>query len=375
MLLAATIAVPFTTAYLWNQQFDEYHDLPVFEKDRNFILMMGFNYRDKNGEEKPAYLRFPKPHVARPITSAMEATYNLYFHGRDRQALELAIDSVTSFSPVNIDLDTKRPLESFAKGIVSSLNPLIKAPLELIPPRGYKSFQQVPLTPQRLMGVEPFARAKRTTPEVAKRVGAFFAEEDPITGRPTGGISPLKIQQGVESFGAGVAQQFFLATDALLKETGSEFDDSRPLIDQLVTASQKIPILRRFIGRQAPRSEVEEQLAGEPERQRLEVGTARLQAMEAILDFTDRPTPENQENMSTRLREAEQVQPGLSGKSIDAALKQLVNDRSPKAIVLFNRLSKDGQQKFLKRLSNQERGEAMRLRLFTEFKKSRRKPN
>lgn len=176
--------VPSALIFNHNRQFQDYQDIPQYERDGNFIIIA----RDRTPEEKAAGnpivgIKIPKPFYLQP-TSNMTEAFLRYVNKTDPQSLGSFLQSISGgLTPV--------PLGQEALSTVTP--PLLRAGLQSA--ANYDFFRQAPIVPQNLQGVTPSEQFRENTPEIYKQFGKLT------------GTSPLKAENFVQTTTGGLGSQ------------------------------------------------------------------------------------------------------------------------------------------------------------------------
>jgi hypothetical protein len=366
-LMSTMAGVPAVSLYLWNQQFDDYHRLDKSERFNNAIIMLPGESKNAQGQRIPRYIKRPKTEIEKAIHGSIEAALDHYNQVVGRDGMQTAVDIITSFSPLNLSVDLKDPAKSAGASLMSGLNPMLKVPGELV--SNYDFFRQRPIDSRSQEALHSYARGKDTTTETAKLLGRVTSEVGP-DGVRRGGLSPNKIQHAVGGFTGGVGRQVLDVSDAILRRMGKA--DPAPPAADAYEAAQRIPILRRMVGRYEPRAEVADLAMEFEQGRRMDKSTAKAVAAQAIGSFIKDRSDANREQMRQALREAASVDPEIVGKAVDAAIKHQARGNMSLAYDVFDAMSPQDQALFIKSLSKSEDGLALRAQLQQEFRRRRR---
>lgn len=366
--LAALVGLPAVVLYLWNRQFADYDSLPPHEKFQNRVIMLGFNYRDRDGVVKPAYLKLPKTEVERAIVAGLDAAMDRYFDTAGHGALQSAIDAVGAFSPINFNLDLKHPGRSMATSLVSGLNPILKASAEIMVPGGYDTFRDRPVENASMQSREPYARFRPDTSETSKAVGRALARPAYPGGPLRGGASPAMLDHAVESIAAGVGRQALDVSDAVLRARGLAPEKRYGSTYERVS---EVPVLRRFVGRLEPRTDVADQVYAMKTQRERDKATAKWGMAQAILGYATEPSKSNLEAMQQAAIEAARISPDIPRQAFRSALRELAKKDVPRALDVFQSMSRGDQMAVMQEMGRSADGQALRGRLFNEFRKRR----
>lgn len=186
-----------------------------------------------NGVERHKMAKMSKGHLARilfnPVADMLQASAS------ERETFsptQTTLNLFEQFSPGSINLKPGQLGESFRDGVVSSMTPLIKTPIELAWNR--RTFSGVPLESLGVQGRSPGRRTTDRTSPALKR--GFEMLEDAGFEAP---ISPIKTEHILRSVLPGPGEQALAFADALVEGKGPGEAAGTALVD---------PLLRRFTG-------------------------------------------------------------------------------------------------------------------------------
>jgi len=234
----------------WNSQFVDPDGTPaldrVSEVDRknNFIILKPETYRTAEGVERHSYFKIPKSHAAKLIFGPIEAAIG----SAKADATQVALDTAANLSPVNMNLKRGEVLSGVGKGIVSSLNPALKAPLEqVIGEGGFDTFRGVPIVPRRMQDLDASrqfdANTSPTIVRAAQVLNEYLGTE----------LSPKRIEAFLRSGPlVGPGESVLSVVDDLVAPQ----DISKLQGDELAARSPVLgPIMRRFVGSSVDQTE------------------------------------------------------------------------------------------------------------------------
>ena len=219
--LASVVGVPTVATYLWNRRFQDFKDIPDFEKDNNFIIIT----RDRTPEEKEAGekvkgVKIPKADVDRLFGNTIEK-FMSFADSKDPQSLDnLALDVIGELSPVGA---TSQEISS------ATLPPIAKAGVETL--SNVNMFTGMDIEPSfqdgvRRQDIPEGLRARTTTGKTARAIGG-------VTGGV--GVSPADVENIAGTLLGGLGRQALQLGDLALG--GQPFK-----------GPSDVPVLRRFTG-------------------------------------------------------------------------------------------------------------------------------
>jgi hypothetical protein len=224
-------AAPAAMTTMWNlvKHPEEYGDIPQYEKDNNFVLVIG---RNKDGTVD--YRTIPKgnvlPVISNPVTDFLE-----YAYGADKQSFnEMVLSTMTGALPVIGQGSTlgEVGLRTVGQNLPQAVKPIAENLLN-------KSFfkydpkkeQAKEIVPYYLQNKPDYQQDYEFTPQMYKKIGAVLD------------ASPLKVKNLMEGYMAGFTKIPANIIDSLYNiSRGKE-----------VEPNQK-PLLRRFVKRTYPTS-------------------------------------------------------------------------------------------------------------------------
>jgi len=223
--------------YSWNQQFrDEDGNLeldrvPRWERDTHWVILRPDTYQTSSGRIRHRVIKIRKGDtmevVSNPLERAIEGA-----SGGKVDIPQVALDTISGLTPGQPQLKRGEIGRSLGRGVISTLNPILRAPLEQLANR--EMFRDVPIVPRSLEEAIPGEQKRETTSPVAVAVGRKI------------GVSPLRLEHGIRSFFAGLGEQGLNIADAVYG------DDRRRLPlegDEEIARTRVLgPILRRFVG-------------------------------------------------------------------------------------------------------------------------------
>ncbi len=196
-------AVGIPTAYLYylNQrpEFKEDYDKRPEQEKRNYWLIPKDNFiTNDDGEKMRDYWRIPKREVSKWMANLTETALDFAQKRDPNGALEFGASMIEELSPVNIQGDTAQErLESVA----ASLNPLLKAPLELA--SGRDLYRHRAVVPESMKEASPEEQYTPRTAEAFKKLATMMPDVAPEFLR-----SPLLLENLTRNLTAGLITQF-----------------------------------------------------------------------------------------------------------------------------------------------------------------------
>jgi len=169
--------IPSSILYLHNQSFEDYDDIPNYERDLNWI----FIYKDRTPEEradrKPLYaVKFPTGQLIAPIANSTENFLRWVGKNDPSSFASLLSRMAEDISPIGFPYNE----ESLGKTLSRITPPVLRGGIEQVTGTGL--FTGQPIVPEYLQDVEPKEQYTQYTPEIYKQAGQLF------------GVSPLKMQ-------------------------------------------------------------------------------------------------------------------------------------------------------------------------------------
>lgn len=250
-----------TTLYNLNKDPEAYAEIPQYEKDSNFILVIG---RNKNGTVD--YLTFPKgnviPTIANPIESFLAFTRN-----EDPEAFkQMLTQTLTSTLPVVGDGATAGEVATKTIGglIPQGIKPLAE---NLLNKSFYKydpkKEQSKEIVPYYMQNKPAYQQTYDFTPQMYQKIGAVF------------NASPLKVKNLMEGYLAGYTKIPSQIVEMMYKTSRGEE----------ISPNEKT-LMRRFIKQTYPNSgkepEVKPEVPGLMERVTGKVGAAETAPVKEI---------------------------------------------------------------------------------------------
>lgn len=212
--------------------------VPHSDRENNFIVLTGGTYVTENGSRVPNYYRIPKPSVLKFLYNPIEQVVNGLAKNETRSGTQRTLDTLSAYVPGQLHVDENDKAKSLGSSVLANLNPMFSVPLEQS--MNFQAYNERPIVPNRLQGVEPSQQFTPTTPSVYKEMGqggltgtvagatlggslgfAVGGTRGALVGGGVGavvgasGISPLRTEQVVRGTTAGVGQGIASIGDAL----------------------------------------------------------------------------------------------------------------------------------------------------------------
>jgi len=192
--LAVFVGLPTLYLALTNYEPEEreyYEKQNEVERHNYYMIGRGAFYKDDNGEERQEYWTIPKDDTAKIFSSMVESFVKFMYDRDPKIALKVLEDFVEDISPVSLHGDNWRER---GESLVSSVNPLVKVPMELI--FGRNTYFHTDIVPQKMRNWRPEDQRRSTTP-------ALFVNAAKVLG-----VSPLILEHLTRGFSAGAITQF-----------------------------------------------------------------------------------------------------------------------------------------------------------------------
>ena len=231
MKVSAFAAMPTMLAWSMNRRYkDDYDEVSDEEKKRYFMIPLDemFEHPYIEGKMVRDYIRVPRRESFGLFSYTLEKGLDFFYEKDPAAVNELLGFWLESTMPVNIAGLTEGDLLKAGESVGSSLNPLLKAPAELIGNRNF--FRHKPLVPQSLADADAKEQYYESTPDVYKALGGMT------------GLGALRTKHLLESLTAGGITQFFPNKDVgIPSEAGvpalGRTIASTPIISRLARSS------------------------------------------------------------------------------------------------------------------------------------------
>lgn len=199
--------VPAIATLAWNQQNPNYADIPSWEKEYYWILMM-----DKTG---PGYFKIAKGHLAQMLVNPLQMMMENWLGTGKVGGWSIAADIIGGVSPIQDATGFLPPVAQELVEQTANFDTYFSRDIVRDPslPAGYQ--------------------ANRGTSETLRALGAA------LSALPDGGYrSPERIQHAIQGLLGGTGTNILFALDELLGKTGA--------IPDRKTRVEQVPLLNRF---------------------------------------------------------------------------------------------------------------------------------
>jgi len=205
--VGAAVGIPTAYLYYLNQrpEIKEEYDKRSAQEKQNYWLLPKHNddgslkyITSDDGEKMLDFSRIPKREISKWFANATEAALDFAQKKDPKAAKDFGASMLQEISPVNIQgNNTRERLES----IGASLNPILKAPLELA--TGRDLYRHRDIIPDQMSKASPEEQYKPGTPEAFKKLAAAMPDVAPEFLR-----SPLLLENLTRNMTAGLITQF-----------------------------------------------------------------------------------------------------------------------------------------------------------------------
>jgi hypothetical protein len=201
MKLATAVGIPTAYLYYLNHHSDyaaDYAKRPQQEKQNYWMIPKDTFIVNDDGEKMRDYWRIPKRESSKWIANLTESALDFADKRDPQSAKDFGASMLQEISPVNISGENARErMESVA----ASLNPLIKAPLELA--SGRDLYRHRDIIPESMQKASPEEQFTPRTSEAFKKVANSMPDVAPEFLR-----SPLLLDNLTRNLTAGLFTQF-----------------------------------------------------------------------------------------------------------------------------------------------------------------------
>jgi hypothetical protein len=227
--LAAAVGASIAL-FKWNSQFKdengeyEMEHVPKYDRDTSFVIILPMK-DEKTGRN--FYLSIlKKAHADRLFYNATQDAIQMAAGDENISKGQIGLDVASQFLPGSVGLEAGNLKGTMGRSVLSSANPAIRIPVESF--GNFKAFEGIPIESQRLRSLPPELRYDSTTGKTYRQIGEKT------------GISPKKIQHGVEGLFNAPGRMVMGAVDSLQSPTSINVDT--------MDAVKKTPLLGQIIG-------------------------------------------------------------------------------------------------------------------------------
>jgi hypothetical protein len=256
--LKTTTAVGIPTAYAWfqNQQpenIEDFENRTAAEK-QNYFLIPKYDesgkplyFTNDQGEKIRDYHRFPKAEIMGAFANTIEAGLEFGKKKDPKAFAAVGVSILEGMSPISI---TGENLNERMESMMSGLNPIIKAPIEMVMNRD--TFRHTDIVPRRMQSASPMEQYRTTTPQPFINAAQAMPSMAPDSLK-----SPLHLQHLTTNITGNLLTQFMrpeqegrspLASHPILgRFFGSPYNDTEDdwkQIDQLRTKDTDLGLTR-----------------------------------------------------------------------------------------------------------------------------------
>jgi hypothetical protein len=199
--LTTAVGIPTAILYALNnrdENREDYERRPDDEK-RNYWLIPKDTYiTNDDGERMRDYWRIPKRESSKWIANLTEAGLEFARRKDPEGVKNFAATMIEELSPVNISGDT---FQERGESVAASLNPLLKAPLEMFSGRDF--YRHRDIVPPSMKKASPENQFTQRTAEAFKTLAEKMPDVSPEVLR-----SPLMLENLTKNLTAGLITQF-----------------------------------------------------------------------------------------------------------------------------------------------------------------------
>ena len=217
------VMMPITGLELWRQKHNAQFVDPdgVLSQDRisdtdqqNYHVFITDELETIDGVTQHKKIKLSKGHLARVLFNPIQDVFRAAFsEERAFKPTQTVLDMTEQFLPGSMKLDTVDTGTKFVDGMVSSLAPLWRTPVELLANRNF--FYGTAIEPMSQERLDPSQRARATTSTALSGATKAIAAGTGVE------VSPLKVQHAVEQFLPGGGRQLLELADRIVAgETG-----------------------------------------------------------------------------------------------------------------------------------------------------------
>jgi hypothetical protein len=192
-------------AYAWNSQFEEYNDIPAFDRLGKTLIMLPSEEKDSRGNTVPHYIAVV-PMLREFAAFAGPVNYMLdRLRGESPDSFQALIDTV---------LDQANPLDPVSRLPVPTFIGQSLTELAL----NRDTFRGREIIPTDLQGLPAIQQFDERTSDTARRIGEWF------------GWSPMKIDHLMKT---GTGRDIFALTDMTIRETVGQNVEAQAIVASL----------------------------------------------------------------------------------------------------------------------------------------------
>lgn len=182
--------LPTYLFYNYNRFFEDYNDIPQYERDSNYIIMFKDRTPEERADRQPLYaMKIPKGQELSPISNITENFLRWFDKNDPRAWPELIASTIGDISPIGLPYNE----QEMGKTLSRTLPPFFRAGIETA--TGQSLFKGQPIVPEYLQDVDPKEQYTQYTPEIYKKAGQIF------------GVSPMKLENAIRTTTGGVGAQ------------------------------------------------------------------------------------------------------------------------------------------------------------------------
>jgi len=224
--LGAAVGVP--TVALWalnnSDEFkDDYEEIPDRDKENYWHIPTNQFFVNDEGKRVREYYRIPKREISKLYANVVESSM-AFLETREPKRLKLmALTFLENILPVSV---TGENMDERIESVVSSLNPIFKAPIELGLNRN--TWLHRDIIPENLKARSPKNQYFKSTPQIFRTIAKEMPEALPESFR-----SPLMLKQLTGTMTAGLFTQFMPPRETGRKPLGV-FSDQSPLFRRFI---------------------------------------------------------------------------------------------------------------------------------------------
>lgn len=199
--LGLAIGVPTAALYALNnsdEYAEDYAKIPEKEKQNYWHFPKDSFVTLDNGEKIRDYWRIPKRESGKWVANLTESSLDFARHTNPEQAGRWLKSLIEDVSPVNVQGNS---LQERGESVVAGLNPLLKAPLEVV--TGRDLYRHRDVVPQSMQKASPENQFTDRTPEAFKRLAEAMPDVAPEVLR-----SPIMLENMTRNLTAGLFTQF-----------------------------------------------------------------------------------------------------------------------------------------------------------------------